>query len=74
MKSGPLTLKTVLCENHIDTNATSTTISTKLSNLDDINNFNEHIKILIKSLLAIRYISMDLLENLLKGYKMSLDH
>ena len=74
-------MKKVLHERHIDTNATSTKIMMKLSNLDTyvatvgncINKFHVHVKTLIQSLPARIYMSMDLLENLFKGYKIILN-
>ena len=81
MKSGPLILKTVLHESHIDTKTTSNTSRTKLSNLntyiDTIGNyiykFNAQVKTLIQSLLVMRDMSIDMVVNIFKGYKMILD-
>ena len=52
MKAGPLILKKLLHDSHIDTNATSIAIGTKVSNLDthiatvghDITEFNANVK------------------------------
>ena len=60
MKSGPLLLKIVLRESHIDTKSTSTSIRMNLSNLDtyiatvghDVTKFNAHVKTLIQSLIS----------------------
>ena len=80
MKPVPSTLKKVLHESHIDTNATSNEIRTKLSNLDtyiatvghDIAKFNAHVKVFIQLLLARGEMSTDLMKNLFKGYTMIL--
>ena len=59
--SGVELLKIIIHENHLDTNATTNSIRTKLSNLDayitstvnsDIGLFNQHVKMLIQSLTA----------------------
>ena len=81
MISGPLILKTVLRESHIDTKSTSTAIRKKLSNLNThidtvghfITKFNAHVKALIQLLLEMRDMSTDLLANIFKGYTMCLD-
>ena len=75
MKSGPLILKTVLCDSHIDINVTSTALSPKLSNLDtyiatvgnDITKLNVHFNTLIQSIIARGDMGMDLLANIFKG-------
>ncbi len=59
-KSGNLLLKVIIRESHIDTNATTSNIRTKLSSLDtyihtigqDITKFNGYVKLLIDSLQA----------------------
>jgi hypothetical protein len=69
-------LKIIIRESHLDTNATTNQIRTKLSNLDayiltvdsDIERFNQYIKILIQSLTARNQTTSDLLINLFKGY------
>ena len=59
-ESGILLLKIIIRESHLDTNATTNSIRTQLSNLDeyittigcDIIKFNEHVKCLLKQLKA----------------------
>lgn len=66
--SGPLLLKVILQESHIDTNATSTAIRDKLGALDlymasvghDITKFNAYVKSLVAQLLARGQTSTDL--------------
>ena len=78
---GPLLLKVIIRESHIDTNATSSTIRTQLSSLDlymptignDITLFNQHVKNLIQGLNARGETTNDLLNNLFKGYKAASD-
>jgi hypothetical protein len=75
-KSGTLLLKVIIRESHIDTNATTSNIRTKLSSLDtyihtigqDITKFNAYVKLLVGSLLARGETTQDLLTNLFKGY------
>ena len=74
--SGNLLLKVIIRESHLDTNATTQAIRTKLSNLDlyiqtincDITKFNGYVKQLIMSLSARGHRTEDLLSNLFKGY------
>ena len=74
--SGVALLKVIIRESHLDTNATSNSIRTKLSNLDvyiktidcDIGMFNQHVKLLVQSLAARNQTTSDLLINLFKGY------
>ena len=74
--SGNLLLKVIIRESHLDTNATTQSIRTKLSNLDlyiqtincDITKFNGYVKRLIMSLSARGQRMEDLLSNLFKGY------
>ena len=74
--SGNLLLKVIIRESHLDTNATTQSIRTKLSNLDlyiqtincDISKFNGYVKSLIMSLSARGQRTEDLLSNLFKGY------
>jgi hypothetical protein len=74
--SGNLLLKVIVRESHLDTNATISTIRTKLSNLDtymlsiggDITKFNTYVKGLVESLNARGETTTDLLINLFKGY------
>jgi hypothetical protein len=76
LPSGNLLLKVIIRESHLDTNATISTIRTKLSNLDtymltiggDITKFNTYVKGLVESLNARGEITTDLLINLFKGY------
>ena len=73
---GVALLKVIVRESHLDTNATTNQIRTKLSNLDqyittvdsDIGKFNQHVKLLIQSLNARNQTTSDLLINLFKGY------
>ena len=74
-ESGILLLKIIIRESHLDTNATTNLIRTKLSNLDeyittigcDIIKFNEHVKRLLEQLKARGGETHDLLINLLKA-------
>jgi hypothetical protein len=74
--SGVALLKFIICESHLDTNATTNQICTKLSALDtyittinsDIGKFNQYVKLLVQSLLARNQTTSDLLINLFKGY------
>ena len=75
--SGNLLLKVIIRESHLDTNATTQAIRTKLSNLDryivtignDITKFNGYVKSLVQSLAARGEKTEDLLSNLFKGYQ-----
>ena len=75
-ESGILLLKIIIRESHLDTNATTNSIRTQLSNLDeyittigcDIIKFNEHVKRLIEQLKARGGETHDLLTNLFKAY------
>ena len=75
--SGNLLLKVIIRESHLDTNATTQSIQTKLSNLDryivtignDITKFNGYVKGLVQSLTARGERTEDLLSNLFKGYQ-----
>jgi hypothetical protein len=79
--SGSLLLKIIIRESHLDTNATTSSIRTKLSNLDtyivtiasDITKFNGYVRLLIDSLAARGETSNDLLTNLFKGYGAATD-
>jgi hypothetical protein len=79
--SGNLLLKIIIRESHLDTNATTSSIRTKLSNLDsyivtiasDITKFNGYVRLLIDSLAARGETSNDLLTNLFKGYGSATD-
>lgn len=74
--SGVALLKVIIRESHLDTNATTNQIRTKLSALDtyittihsDIGKFNQYVKLLVQSLLARNQTTSDLLINLFKGY------
>jgi len=69
-------LKIIIRESHLDTNATTNQIRTKLSSLDtyiltidsDIGKFNQYVKLLIQSLTARNQTTSDLLINLFKAY------
>ena len=73
--SGVALLKVIIRESHLDTNATTNSIRTKLSSLDtyittvdsDIGKFNQYVKLLIQSLTARNQSTSDLLINLFKG-------
>jgi hypothetical protein len=73
---GVALLKIIIHESHLDTNATTNQIRTKLSNLDsyiptvdsNIGRFNQYVKLLIQSLTACNQTTSDLLINLFKGY------
>jgi hypothetical protein len=74
--SGVALLKVIIRESHLDTNATTNQIRTKLSTLDmyittvnsDIGKFNQYVKLLVQSLTARNQSTSDLLINLFKGY------
>ena len=74
--SGVALFKIIIRESHLDTNATTNQIRTKLSSLDtyimtvdsDIGKFNQYVKLLIQSLTARNQSTSDLLINLFKGY------
>jgi hypothetical protein len=76
MCSGVALLKVIIRESHLDTNATTNQIRTKLSSLDqyiltidsDIGRFNQYVKLLVQSLTARNQTTSDLLINLFKGY------
>ena len=75
-ESGILLLKIIIRESHLDTNATTNSIRTQLSNLDvyittigcDIIKFNEHVKRLLEQLNAHGGETQNLLTNLFKAY------
>lgn len=79
--SGACLLKVIIREAYIDTNATLSTIRTRLSSLDvymrevnsDIEKFNLYVIGLVDSLAARGETSTDLLTNLFKGYKAATD-
>lgn len=79
--SGNLLLKVIIRESHLDTNATTQSIRTKLSNLDlyiqtincDVTKFNGYVKGLVLSLSARGQKTEDLLSNLFKGYMAASD-
>ena len=74
--SGNLLLKIIVRESHLDTNATSTSIRTKLTELDtylptighDIIKFNTYVKLLVDGLRSRGETITELLTNLFKGY------
>ena len=75
-ESGILLLKIIIRESHLDTNATTNSIRTQLSNLGeyittigcDIIKFNKHVKRLLEQLNARGGETHDLLTNLFKAY------
>ena len=75
-ESGILLLKIIIRKSHLDTNATTNSIRTQPSNLDeyittigcDIIKFNEHVKCLLEQLNAYGGETHDLLTNLFKTY------
>jgi hypothetical protein len=79
--SGNLLLKIIIRESHLDTNATTSSIRTKLSRLDtyivtiasNLTKFNGYVRFLIDSLAARGETSNDLLTNLFKGYAAATD-
>jgi hypothetical protein len=79
--SGPLLLKLIISQAHVDSRATVSFIRTSLSQLDakmieldsEIEPFNFYVKAQIKSLSARGETSSDLLVNLFKGYKAAND-
>ena len=80
-KSGILLFKVIVTESHIDTNATTSAIRFKISNLhehitkigSDIPSFNQHVKTLVEGLAARGETSSDLLVNVFKAYKVAGD-
>jgi len=76
IESGLCLLKILIRESHLDSNATSSMIRTKLSNLDeyltetnnDILKFNNHVRMLIDSLTTRGKTIQDLLTNLFRAY------
>jgi hypothetical protein len=76
-QSGVLLYKVIVRESHIDSNATSTSIRTQMSNLStyiqevggDIQKFNKHVKLLVQGLAARGERSTDLLVNIFNAYK-----
>jgi hypothetical protein len=79
--SGPLLLKLIISQAHVDSRATISFIRTSLTKLDtkmieldsDIEAFNFYVKAQIKSLSARGETSSDLLINLFKGYNAAND-
>lgn len=73
---GVALLKVIIRDSHLDTNATTNQIRTKLSSLDtyvttvnsDIGKLNQYMKLLVQSLAARNQTTSDLLINLFKGY------
>ena len=81
-ESGALLLKVIIRESHLDTNATSSTIRSKLASLDkyiatigsDIIKFNQHVMMLTDGLRARGETSNDLLTNLFDAYTAASDN
>jgi len=79
--SGPLLLRMIIRDSHLDTNATTHIIRERLSSLDqhmvavssNIEQFNNHVKELLNSLHARGQHTQDLLANLFKAYKCASD-
>jgi hypothetical protein len=79
--AGPLLLKLIISQAHVDSRATVSFIRTSLTLLDakmveldsNIETFNFYVKAQIKSLSARGEVSSDLLINLFKGYKVAND-
>jgi hypothetical protein len=79
--SGPLLLKIIISQAHVDSRATVSHIRTSLTQLDTkmldldskIEVFNQYVKAQIKSLLARGEMLSDQLINLIKGYKVAND-
>jgi hypothetical protein len=79
--SGALLLKVIIRESHIDSNAMTAMIRTKLSSLDtyivtiasDITEFNQYGKLLVQLLHTRGETTTDLLTNLFKGYAAASD-
>jgi hypothetical protein len=79
--AGPLLLKLIIAQAHVDSRATVSFIRESLGKLDekmievdsDIEAFNFYVKAQIKSLSARGETSTDLLVNLFKGYKVAND-
>ena len=75
-ESGLCLLKILIKESHLDSNATSSMIRTKLTNLDeyldevenDIVQFNHYVQMLMDSLTARGETTQDLMTNLFKAY------
>ena len=82
LPSGLCLLKVLMRESHLDSNATTGMIRTKLSNLDielmqngnDIIKFNSHVQVLLDQLAARGETTEDLLTNLFKAYATCSDH
>ena len=76
IESGLCLLKILIRESHLDSNATSSMIRTKLSNLDEyltetnseILKFNNHVRMFIDSLTTRGETTQDLLTNLFRAY------
>jgi hypothetical protein len=79
--SGPLLLKLIISQAHVDSRATVTHIRTSLTMLDakmieldsNVETFNVYVKAQIKNLSARGETPNDLLTNLFKGYKVADD-
>jgi hypothetical protein len=81
IKSGACLLKVVIRESHIDTDATTGYIRTRLTMLDnylptignDFVKFNQYVNALLEGLTSRDETTNDLLTNLFKGYKAASD-
>jgi hypothetical protein len=81
MVDGPLFLKHIVSESHIDTNATINTIRTRLLNLprameefnSDIEKFNHYVEQQVIALAARGETTQDLLVNLFQAYRVAKD-
>ena len=75
-------IKIIICESHLDSNVTTTSIRNQLSSLNhfittvgcDITKFNAHINFLLEGLELRGETTHDLLSNLLKGYAAASDN
>jgi hypothetical protein len=67
--SATLLLKVIIREAHLDSNASTRFARANLSNLDDIAKFNELVRQQLDILAARGETTLDLLPNLMKGYK-----
>ena len=80
-KSGVLILNIIICESHIDTNATTSTLRRILAKLPeyivsiqlDIGIFNQYVRLQVQSLVARQETSNNLLVNLFSSYMAASD-
>ena len=74
--SGPLLLKVMIRESHLDTNATTGSIHEKLPSLNlylpkvgcNVTKFNQYVKLMIQALGARMETTQHLFSNLFEGY------